>query len=119
MPKKPYGLYGLLVLLMLPACGFSNTPSFVIGLKRVAVDLSFKDQSKALPPIRKTVFIPGPAPELGSFVTQVVPTLFPQRAFQPTNPFPTKLPSACPTAPPDSHPIEPATVFVYKAPAPG
>ena len=36
----------------LSACGFSQGPSFQIGLRRVAVDLAFKDATKALAKVR-------------------------------------------------------------------
>src|SRR5579885_3185822 len=114
--RKVYGT--LVALMVLAGCGFNSGPSFEIGLKRVAVNLSFKDQTKALPPLRKTIFIPAPAPEIGSFVTQVVPNLFPTSNPTPTPQFP-KIAPACPTAPPNSHPVLPATVFVYSAPTPG
>ncbi|MDQ1397164.1 MAG: hypothetical protein QOG64_2423, partial [Acidimicrobiaceae bacterium] len=88
----------------LPACGFSHGPDFAIGFRRVALDLSYKDESLATPPTHEDVVIPQPVVSNGAFVTfQLPPVTLPSRP-QPTTPTPRVPIDTCPTAGPDEHP---------------
>jgi hypothetical protein len=94
--------------LVASACGGSGGPDFTIGFKRLALELSYKDES--LPEF----FKPGSViiPEEVGYLT---PTFVVPRANPPAIP---KAPG-CPTADPDSKPEQPATVFVTKPPEAG
>ena len=59
-------LIGLAVCAVFPACGFHNGPSFDIGFRRVALDLSYKDESLAKPPARQDLVIPQPVMSTGA-----------------------------------------------------
>jgi hypothetical protein len=103
----------LLVCLVLEGCGFKRGPDFSIGFRRVALDLSYKDESKAAPPTQENLAIPQPVISSGFFVgAQPVPKL------PAINPFPT-ITTACPTAGPNEHPPDPVTVFAQSPPKAG
>lgn len=93
------------------SCGIHHGPDFTIGLKRMALDLAYKDESKAPPPAAPIILPSQTVPALNGFVA-------------PNNQLPSGFPPAralgdCPAAPPNSHPLEPVTVFVTKQPRPG
>jgi len=101
--------FALATCIALSACGVHRGPDFTIGLKRIALNLSYKDESKAAPstPI---VLPPQPVPSTSGFMPIAqIPSGFP----------PERLRAPCPTAPPDAHPLEPVTVFVTKQPIEG
>src|SRR5581483_6304849 len=58
----------LLLALVSQACGFSHGPDFSIGFRRVALDLSYKDEALAAPPTRENVLVPQPVISNGFFV---------------------------------------------------
>lgn len=95
------------------ACGLKHGPDFTIGFRRVALDLSYKDEALAKPPTHQDIVTALPVPSQAAFITQVaVP--------QPLAPI--GLPKArsdCPAAGADVHPDQPATVFVTTPPAIG
>jgi hypothetical protein len=101
----------VLLALVAQACGGGDDRSFTIGFKRIALDLSYKDET--LPsPTRADVVTPQPVPSYADFLNQV---RVPQR-LQSVAP---SLFGACPTAGPDVHPEHPATVFVTEPPMVG
>jgi len=103
-------LLAVLALLAQACGGGGNDRSFTIGFKRLALDLSYKDE-KLPAPTRTDILTPQPVPSFAAFLNQVrvppqlhsVPSLFGQ----------------CATAPADAHPEHPATVFVTEPPAVG
>ena len=101
---------------LLSACGFSHGPDFTIGFRRVALDLSYKDESLAKPSAPQQVAIPQPVAASGFFVIEQ-PPLTPSPAIRST-PTPV-LTNDCPTAGPDVHPDEPVTVFATTPPKAG
>jgi hypothetical protein len=103
----------LLACLALQACGFGHGPDFNIGFRRVALDLSYKDQALAAPPTPENTLIPQPVISSGLFVN-----LHPPIGKLPENPFPT-VTNTCPTAGPNEHPDDPVTVFAQVPPKPG
>ena len=103
----------LLLALVSQACGFSHGPDFSIGFRRVALDLSYKDEALAAPPTRENVLIPQPVISNGFFVNAQPPL-----NKLPGNPFP-EVTNACPTAGPGVHPPDPVTVFAQTPPKVG
>ena len=103
----------LLVGLAGAACGFTRGPDFSIGFRRVALDLSYKDESKAAPPTQENLTIPQPVISSGIFVG-AQPTLH----LPPINPFP-EVTNTCPKAGPNEHPPDPVTVFAQSPPKAG
>jgi hypothetical protein len=88
------------------ACGGGHGPDFTIGFKRLALNLSYKDEKIPLPP-PDVIEVPSEALFLAP--TFVPPKLLPT--------FP-KLPG-CPVAGPDDTPDQPATVFMRHPPIAG
>ncbi|MEY2425968.1 MAG: hypothetical protein QOI61_1540 [Actinomycetota bacterium] len=94
--------------LVASACGGGGGPDFTIGFKRLALDLSYKDEK--LPEFFKPGSVNIPQ-EVGYLApTFVAPKLAP--------PAIAKAPG-CPVADPEAKPEQPATVFVTKPPAAG
>jgi hypothetical protein len=92
------------------ACGRRGPDPLEIGVKRIALDLAFKDESKAPPPepakIIEVIGLPEDAPvELPTRVQPTLPGYF--------------LASPCPEAQPDAFPKEPVTIFFRGAPKAG
>ena len=108
-------IFGVAALLA-SACGFRKGPNFTIGFKRVALDLSYQDVALAAPPTRQDVVIVQPVPSQAAFLTQIV--IPPNLTAPPPQGLPKQV-SACPPAPEDAHPDQPATVFVAQPPAVG
>ncbi len=94
--------------LLASACGGGRGPDFTIGFKRLALDLSYKDEKLPEFVNPNTVTIP-------SEVQYLAPGFVAPRLAPPPMP---KLPG-CPVADPDTKPEQPATVFVTKPPAVG
>lgn len=93
------------------ACGGGSNRDFTIGFKRLALDLSYKDDS--LPaPTRTDVMTPQPVPSFAAFLNQV-------RVPQHLQSVAPSLFGPCATAPADAHPEHPATVFVTEPAAVG
>ena len=110
--RRPSALILLAVVALLAqACGGGSDRDFTIGFKRLALDLSYKDET--LPaPTRADVVTPQPVPSFAAFLNQV---RVPQRLQSiPSSPF-----GACAAAPADAHPEHPATVFVTEPPTVG
>jgi len=97
--------------LLAAACGGSDSRSFTIGFKRLALDLSYKDESIPTP-TSKDVATPQPVPALAAFLNSV-------RIPQQLTSLPHSTFGECPTAPADAHPDHPATVFVTEPPRVG
>jgi hypothetical protein len=93
--------------LVASACGGGHGPDFTIGFKRLALNLSYKDEKIPLPTTPSQVEIPNEA-------------LFLAPSFVPPKTIPT-LPKApgCPVASADDKPEQPATVFIRHAPLEG
>jgi hypothetical protein len=99
------------------ACGGGSSRGFEIGLKRVAVDLSFSDPTKEPPPIVITVdqaIATPPPPTMPGFTTNVAPSVL----KPPPPPKPPKI-DPCPKAGPDAHPERPVRVFAITDPPAG
>ena len=113
------GVAAAALCVALPACSLSHGPNFQIELRRVALDLAFKDESQVKAPSPQQVLAPQPVPAIAGLVTQITPTQVPVAG----EPAPPVLPHGpivnCPTAPADAHPDAPATVFITDAPKPG
>jgi hypothetical protein len=98
------------------ACGGGGGRGFEIGLKRVAVDLSFSDPTKQPPPIVVTVeqvLQAPPPPTLPGFTTAVAPEVLKPPPVKPVRVDP------CPKAGPDAHPDRPVRVFATTDPPAG
>jgi hypothetical protein len=89
------------------ACGGGRGPDFTIGFKRLALDLSYKDEKIPLPTTPSQIVVPNEALFLAP--TFVAPRL--------VIPLP-RLP-ACGVAAPDETPEQPATVFMRHPPLAG
>lgn len=115
------GLAAVAACLVPAACGVQHGPSFEIKLKRVALDLAYKDASLAKPPTPQQVLTPLPVPSLASLETELTPAQVPQpgRMAPPTSAFRHSIPQLCPVAGADVHPDQPATVFITEPPAKG
>lgn len=98
------------------ACGFSHGPDFTIGFRRVALDLSYKDEALAKPSEPQHVVIPQPVVSNGLFVIQQPPLTTNHVTPVPQEPVKQNL---CPTAGPDVHPDNPVTVFATTPPKAG
>ena len=94
------------------SCGLGHGPSFTIGFRRVALDLSYKDEALAKPSNPQQTVTPQPVLATSPFVTFQLPS-----AKVSLPPLPHVL--DCPTAGPDQHPPDPVTVFSTVAPQPG
>jgi hypothetical protein len=95
--------------LIATACGGNSAPDFTIGFKRLALELSYKDEKipvASVPPERVSV---------PSEVSLLAPSFVPPRFAPPPLP---KLPG-CPVAEPDQRPENPATVFIRHPPPEG
>jgi hypothetical protein len=98
---------GVALALVASACGGGRGPDFTIGFKRLALDLSYKDDKIPLPTTPSQIVVPNEALFLApSFVA-------PRFVL----PLP-KLP-ACGVAAPDDTPEQPATVFMHHPPPAG
>lgn len=115
MSRRPLVLLGGLLALVAAACGGGSDRDFTIGLKYVAIDLSYKDEELAAPPVREDVLVPQPVASQAAFLTQIS---VPDR-LEPTQPTPLPRIEDCPAAGPDANPEHPATVFVTQPPAAG
>ena len=92
------------------ACGRGGRDPLEIGIKRIALDLAFKDETKATPvPPAKVIEALGLPVEDLDEVT--IPGKRPPALPPPTN--------RCPQAEPDTFPKEPVGVFFRGAPKPG
>ena len=107
--RSPLLVVMLVVGLLSSACGGGAGPDFTIGFKRLALDLSYKDES--LP----EYVAPSGAVDVPEEVAFLAPTFLVPKATMPNLPRPV----ACPSADPDEKPDQPATVFVTKPPAQG
>lgn len=116
-PAIRAGVAAIALGLMMSACGLDHGPSFTIGFRRVALDLSYQDEKLAAPPARQDVVMPQPVPAQAALIAQVpIPAvLSPTPTFPP---LPKQL-TGCPAAGSDAHPEQPATVFVTQPPAVG
>jgi hypothetical protein len=104
----------VVMALVASACGGGGKDPLEIGVKRIALDLAFADESKAGPVDRAKVLqaITVPSDVLTDF-TESPPTITGRRL----PPLPTPRP--CPEAPPDVFPKEPVTLVIRGAPKPG
>jgi hypothetical protein len=92
------------------ACGRGGADPLEIGVKRIALDLAFKDETKATPEPPARIL-----EELG-----LPPDLEPITATPARRPTVTKPPvNPCPVAPDDAFPKEPVTIFFRGAPKAG
>src|SRR4051794_36718493 len=99
------------------ACGFGHGSDFAIGFRRVALDLSYKDESLAKPAAPQQIASPQSLPAIPPFVAFQPPlSRVPQRSFPE---LPQKDPFACPAAGSDEHPEQPVTVFATTPPKAG
>jgi hypothetical protein len=105
MSKRLIAIAGALALVS-AACGGGHGPDFTIGFKRLALNLSYKDE-KIPEPAPTVIEVPNEALFLAP--TFVVPRLTPVLP---------KLPG-CGVAAPDDTPEQPATVFIRHAPPEG
>ena len=115
MNRRALSVVGALLAMLAAACGGGSDRDFTIGLKYVAIDLSYKDEALATPPARAEVLVPQPVASQAAFLTQIrVP-----EKLQSVPPTPLPKFEQCPAAPADANPEHPATVFVTEPPAPG
>jgi hypothetical protein len=99
------------------ACGVSGGRDFTVGFKRVALDLSYKDDALAVVPTRQDIVTPQPVPALAEVIARVP---IPRDLSAPLPAPPADIPSVqCPVAGSDQFPDAPATVFVTTPPAAG
>ncbi len=96
--------------LLMSGCAGSDAPKTLIGVRKVALDLAFKDQSVVtpLPPRIVVTLIPATNADIMRFNPGI--KLPPEPAF---NPF------ACASAGPDARPEQVASVAIIKPPKPG
>ncbi|MEA3055145.1 MAG: hypothetical protein QOD30_577, partial [Actinomycetota bacterium] len=96
MRRTPTFVLLAVLALLAQACGGGDDRSFTIGFKRLALDLSYKDET--LPaPTRADVVTPQPVPSFAEFLNQVrVPPRL--RSVAPS------LFGPCASAPDDAHP---------------
>lgn len=113
--RSPVLMVVLAATAVLSACGFNHGPDFTIGFRRVALDLSYKDESLAKPSEPQHVVIPQPVASNGLFVIQQ-PPLTSARTPAVHEPV---LKQTCVAAGPDVHPENPATVFATTPPKAG
>jgi hypothetical protein len=102
--------------LLAAACGGSGSDALEIGIKRIALDLAFKDDTKAEPlaPARVIEVIGAPPDTIAPLAEDPLP--------RPRLPSTTvALPPAprCPEAAPDNFPKEPVTIFIRGVPKEG
>jgi hypothetical protein len=103
----------------LPACAHHGA-HVQIGVRRMALDLAFKDPSKARPATVEQVLVPAPEAPVSNFLANqsprsliaAGPALRPEALGPPPHP-------ACPTAPAGAVPRAPAPLFIKTAPAAG
>ncbi|MEY2471106.1 MAG: hypothetical protein QOK28_435 [Actinomycetota bacterium] len=107
MRRRSLGVVLIALSLVATACGGGHGPDFTIGFKRLALDLSYKDETIPLPTTPSQFVVPNEALFLapGFVAPKLAPTL-------------PKLPG-CPVAAPDDTPEQPATVFIRHAPPAG
>ncbi|HUR77653.1 MAG TPA: hypothetical protein VMZ22_06885 [Acidimicrobiales bacterium] len=91
------------------ACGGGGGPDFTIGFKRLALELAYKDEKVPEPTVAGSVTLPDE-------VSFLAPTFVAPSAKAPSS---SPRAPACPTADPDTKPLQPATVFVTNPPALG
>src|SRR5206468_8315751 len=103
------------LLAALPGC-IQHHDKVEIGLKRVSLDLAFKDLSKAKPPSVQQVLVSAPEPAAANLFAQLTPAQF---QSSPTPVFGFAAPAACPAAAVGALPEQPASVFITKTPATG
>jgi hypothetical protein len=99
-----------IAVITLSSCAQTGTPPVQIGLKRVAVDLTFKDETKA-PPSVVNELIPQLIQPAGNFVFGSGLSTLPR--------FPAGLSASCPKADPAAVPEKTASVLITQAPAVG
>jgi hypothetical protein len=107
MPRRSLGVVFVALSLVAGACGGGHGPDFTIGFKRLALDLSYKDEKIPLPTTPSQFVVPSEALFLapGFVAPKLLPTL-------------PKAPG-CPVAEPDDTPEQPATVFMRHPPLAG
>jgi hypothetical protein len=106
--RRPFLVIVVAIGLVASACGGDRGPDFTIGFKRLALNLSYKDEKLPEYVTPGSITVPEEVQYLApSFA---VPKLAPPSA--PRGP-------ECPEADPDAKPKFPATVFVTKPPAIG
>lgn len=104
------------LLAALPGC-IQHHDKVEIGLKRVSLDLAFKDLSKAKPPTVQQVLVSAPEPATASLFNQLPPAQVQQQT--PTFNFAPSTAAVCATAPAGATPETPASVFITKTPGVG
>jgi hypothetical protein len=92
---------------LVPSCGGGSGPGIEFGLKRIALDLAFKDETQAKPNVAFQT--PIPVASVGTFQTNV---RYP-------NPLPVEHVDDCPAAPPGSIASTPVKGVVESLPAEG
>ncbi|HVT76767.1 MAG TPA: hypothetical protein VHD87_07035 [Acidimicrobiales bacterium] len=107
MRRARAGVVLVALSLVAGACGGGRGPDFTIGFKRLALDLTYKDDKIPVPTTPSQIQVPNEALFLAP--TFVAPKVIPALP---------KLPG-CPVAAPDDKPDQPATVFIRHAPLEG
>jgi hypothetical protein len=103
----------LALALVAGGCGGKDKPDLQIGLKRVALDLAFKDGDQGRPPGPEAVIVPTAVPSQAEFAVTAPSDVF-TRPGDPPRPA-----RVCPAAQAGAVPEEPATVSVLKPPTAG
>jgi hypothetical protein len=109
-------------LLLSGGCVGTHTPRSLIGVRKVALSMAFKDPALAPPVEPKIVlqYVPAPPEAINPVTNTFVPPPLPSgppiaRPALPSAP----VVELCPTAPPGSNPDEPAAVSITRPPTEG
>jgi hypothetical protein len=98
------------------ACVGHHEDPLAIGVKRIALNLAFSDEAKAVPLPPEQVIVQIPVDQSVVLPPEIVLPARPKPVTrQPVVPPPTK----CPAAAPDTFPSEPVTIFARGAPKAG